>query len=242
MWPISKRSVEIAPHEAHVWAVPLEGIQSAVHLSAILSVEERSRAGRFYLDEPRNRFVAGRAALRTILSRYLGVRAAGLVIVDGEHGKPRLATTKGPAQLFFNVAHSADLALVAVTVGCEVGIDIERGREVSHWQEIAQRYFHDAEVRAILASPPAERALSFLRCWTAKEAILKALGVGLSGSLSALDVPVTEHEGHWVDVTLQQARSPARVWLRSLSADADYLAAIAMAGESRRIRCFTFPW
>jgi 4'-phosphopantetheinyl transferase len=140
------------------------------------------------------------------------------------------------------VAHSAGLALVAVTTDCEVGIDLERLREVTYWEEIAHRYFHDAEVRAIHASPPADRGPAFIRCWTAKEAVLKALGVGLSGSLTGFYVPVTEHHGDWIEVPDRRRSSPARVWLRSLTADADYVAAIAIVGESRTVRCFTFPW
>jgi 4'-phosphopantetheinyl transferase len=242
LWPTSAELQELSPHEAHVWAVPLDVSPSIERRLATLSIEERRRAERFCLDEPRHRFIAGRAALRMILSRYLGVRTAEIELADDVHGKPRLTITKGPFQLFFNVAHSAGMALVAVKVGCEVGVDVELLREVSHWQEIAHRYFHDGEVRAILALPPAERALAFLRCWTAKEAVLKALGIGLSGSLAGFDVPVTEHDGHWVDVTQQRTKSPARVWLRSLSADTDYVSAIAIVGESGRVRCFTFPW
>jgi 4'-phosphopantetheinyl transferase len=241
LWPPSHELQKLAPCEAHVWAVPLDGSHSVKELAATLSVEEQQRAERFRLDQPRLQFMAGRVALRTILGRYLGVSGADIELVDDAHGKPRLATG-APAQVFFNVAHSARLALVGATIGCEVGIDVERRREVSHWQEIADRYFHDAEVRAILASPPSDRAAAFLQCWTAKEAVLKALGVGLRGSLAAFHVPVTAHDGQWIEAMDQQVGWPTRVWLRSLSADADYLAAIAIVGESCCVRCFTFPW
>jgi 4'-phosphopantetheinyl transferase len=144
--------------------------------------------------------------------------------------------------LHFNLAHSAELALVAMSHGCEVGVDVERFRAVGHWEEIASRYFHEAESRAIRNSVHEERARMFLRCWTAKEAVLKALGVGLSGALTDFAVPVDFHDGQWLQLPGTCAAMTTNIWLQSLAPHRDYVGAIAVIGEKRRTHCFTFEW
>jgi 4'-phosphopantetheinyl transferase len=233
---------ELAADEAHAWAVPLNRAPPVDERHAILSPSERRRAGRFRGDEPRARFTIGRSALRILLGRYLGISPAEIGLTDDLQGKPRLADPNGLAPLRFNLAHSGELALVAVTAGCDVGIDVERHRVVSHWEEIAHRYFHAAEARALFTSTAAQRPAAFLRCWTAKEAVLKAIGVGLSGSLGGFQVRVDQLAGQWVLVPSGGAATPSHVWLQPLAPHGDYVAAVALAGEKRPIRCFAFCW
>jgi 4'-phosphopantetheinyl transferase len=239
-WPETSEFVALATDEAHVWAVRLQYGGTEDALTDILSTEEQERAAQLRMDTVRLRFTTTRAALRTILSRYLEVPAREIALEEEAHGKPRLARQYRSLQTHFNVAHSHDLALVAVTVDCEVGVDIERHRDVDHWEQIALRYFHDAEARAIVSSAPFARMNAFLKCWTAKEAVLKAFGAGLGGSLASFQVPIDDHNGQWLQVGDESGAPATQVWLQPLAPHTNYVGAIALIGQQRRVRCFAF--
>src|SRR5262249_31494602 len=147
-----------------------------VELRQLLSAEEQMRADQFRLKEPASRFVATRAALRTLLGHYLGTNASSIQFSLDARNKPRINPKLHGTDLHFNVSHSGSLARVAVTTGNEIGVDVEQRREVRHLDQIASRYFHRAEAAAVTATPATERVDAFLRCWTAKEAVLKAHG------------------------------------------------------------------
>jgi 4'-phosphopantetheinyl transferase len=132
------------------------------------------------------------------------------------------------------------LALIAVTKGCEVGVDVERLRPVRHLEHIAQRYFHPAETTAILAARPAERDAAFLRGWTGKEAVLKALGRGITGSFAEFQVPINEFISTWIDLPAELSPQHARCWLHRLAPCDGYLAAVALLGAERDVYCYEF--
>jgi 4'-phosphopantetheinyl transferase len=247
----------------HVWPVWLDGRTIPFALAkATLSADERQRAERFQNDQARKRFVMSRAALRTILSQYLGCLPSDIAFKQGASGKPRLggmlsrrsrvSMAKGDknmltshgrrepgaqpeeiGELRFNVAHSGQLALVAVAAQCEVGVDVEQLRTVGHFEQIAKRYFHPQEIATLAATPSGERAAAFLRCWTCKEAILKAVGVGVAGPLDKFAVPFDQDGEARVDV---DASGITTCWLQRLEVDAAYVGAIACVGQRRRVR------
>jgi 4'-phosphopantetheinyl transferase len=239
-WPISLEVTEIEPEDAHVWAVSLDAQVSTGELLNQLSPEDRKRAGQFRREAARRRFVVARAALRSILGRYLTAEPGEVALAQRASGKPYLVEFDAPAPLRFNVAHSHELALVAVTRDSEVGVDIERLREVNHWPEILNRYFHDSEAQAIARRPAAEQPAAFMRCWTAKEAVLKAIGTGLSDALQLFAVPVREHKGKWLQLPARFSVPPEKLWLRSLPPIENYVAAIAIVGDQKRLHCFTW--
>lgn len=159
--------------EIHVWEIDLDGVSAG---AAVLSHDERVRAARFRFDEHRARFVAGRAALRTILAGYVGSAPAEIAFGYSRFGKPELA---GGTRLRFNASHSSGRQLIAIASGREVGVDLERVRPDFAFEDIVRRFF-----------PPEERAAisdaeSFFRAWTRREAFLKATGQGLSGLRTA---------------------------------------------------------
>jgi 4'-phosphopantetheinyl transferase len=140
-----------------------------------LDDDERRRAGEM-LPEVRRRFVAAHVGMREALAPYAGVAPRELEFVrDG--GKPRLAHP----ELRCNLAHSGDLALVAVALNAEVGVDLERIRPGRRVEAIAQRLLSEREHTALAATPPQERDAVFFRLWARNEALVKATGVGLSG-------------------------------------------------------------
>lgn len=126
----------------------------------------------------------GEVPLRQLLSTYLGVPAAALPIVRGPHGKPALAT---PARLHFNLSHSGDLTVVALSSAYEPGIDVEFPGRERPVQALARRYFTSTEADALAALPPERAAAAFLALWSCKEAVLKALGRGIAFGLHRLE-------------------------------------------------------
>lgn len=239
-WSKISEPPHLSSDEVHVWAVPLS-VQEATtdEYKAMLSSDDCDRAARFKSAEACRRFVVSRAALQTLLGRYLKKSPRDVNFTTDSNGKPRLYGESATG-LNFNLAHSGEVALIAVSTGCEVGVDIERLREVSHWEEIAQRYFHPAEAEQIQTVPARLQRAAFFQCWTRKEAILKALGTGLSHPLSTFQVPLELHAGTWIECPAQSAGQPARCYLQSLTLDSDYTAAVACLDAERTARNWTF--
>jgi 4'-phosphopantetheinyl transferase len=163
-------------------------------LHALLSDAERRRASRLVFGRDRRRFIVARARLRQLLGAWLGVRPESVELVYGAHGKPALAPRFADADLRFNVSHCDDVAAYVLGFGCEIGIDIEAVRAMSDTDDLAARFFSDAERAAYGALEPPERPLGFFNCWTRKEAFIKALGDGLGYPLDRFDVSLTPGE------------------------------------------------
>ncbi len=166
--------------EIHVWKASLDET-SFTDDPARLSLDEIERAARYRFARDRSRFVAGRALLREILSGYLGRRPSELVFEYGRHGKPRLVLSPGGTPLHFNVTHTDSLALYAVTTEGEVGIDMERVREMPEWESIAGGCFTEHECTRLRRFSGDRRRREFFQAWTRQEALLKASGQGLTG-------------------------------------------------------------
>jgi 4'-phosphopantetheinyl transferase len=151
---------------------------------AVLSDDEVERASRFVFDRHRNRYLAGRLALRELLGRYLDRAPSDLRFDYSAHGKPEL-----PGEtLRFNVAHSDDLAVIALTAQDRLGIDVERVRELPDLDDVARTVFSASELEVLGALPRDTRTQAFFNCWTRKEAFVKAVGEGLSRPLRTFDV------------------------------------------------------
>ncbi len=155
-----------------------------------LTPDERERAGRFVVPADGAEFTVGRGRLREILARYVGRPPGDLRFAYAAHGKPRL-DMNCPVP-FFNLSHTGTQAVLAVASDLDVGIDIERVRPVE--RGLARRFFSVAEVATLEALPADQWREGFFRCWTRKEAVLKALGVGFSMSLASFDVSIAEGE------------------------------------------------
>ncbi len=170
-----------------VWTWTLEPLPAVLaRLARHLSADEEERAARFLSPEHGDQYRAGRGRLREILSRAVGVAPAALRFIIGTAGKPALADlTSAPT---FNLSHTSAFAALAVTSApvAALGLDIERIRPIE--RDIATRFFSAAEVAALDRHPPDARMAAFYRCWTRKEAFVKARGDGLGFPLDAFDV------------------------------------------------------
>ena len=167
---------------AEIWLADLDAAPGEGQ--NLLSEDERVRAGRFVFDVHRRRFVACRAWLRTRLAARLECAPESLRFEYGPAGTPSLA---GGGALRFNVSHSDRYALLGMTDGAEIGVDIERLRPLKDMDALAERVFSAGE-RAALAAVPADRRTDvFFAGWTRKEAYIKARGEGI-GLLAAIEV------------------------------------------------------
>ena len=188
-WPVSSRITAPGPGEARIWTADLEPGAAAIdRFVPLLSADERERAERFHFRRDAMRWIAARAVLREILGGCLGADPRTLAFTYGDKGKPALAAPAGPLDLQFSLAHSAHVGLYAVTVGCPVGVDVERLRPLSDMDRVAERTFSRQECAALSGLPVALRPAGFFNCWTRKEAYIKAVGLGLSYPLERFSV------------------------------------------------------
>jgi 4'-phosphopantetheinyl transferase len=223
-----------------LWAVPLDAGGAG---EALLSADERVRAGKFFRDRDGARFVAARAGLRQVLAACLGAEPGALRFVYSAVGKPSLAPEFQPdPPLDFNLSHSHDLALVAVTRGASLGVDVEHeARALPDLPAMARRFFSPHEAAAMLGLPAEQQPGAFMRCWTRKEAYLKARGDGIAGGLSRFDVSVAPGEP---PALLRTADDPdeARHWtLFDVAPAPGYTAAVAVRHMKARLVQERFP-
>ena len=166
------------PHAGREYEVVLARLDASADelraLEACLSPDELKRAERFFFQRHRRRFVIARGRLRQLLGERLGVAPREIRLVYGANGKPRLADEA----MRFSVSHSAEIALFAFSQAREVGVDIEAVRPIESADAIAAHILSQRERRAYAAAR--DKVAAFLRFWTRKEALAKAIGEGLS--------------------------------------------------------------
>lgn len=167
--------------DVEVWSAQLDdqSIEAVRLTHALLSPDESERARQFFFDRDRRRYIMGRGILRMLLARYLECAPHELAFSYGPNGKPALAASEA---LFFNVAHSEGLALYAFTRVGEIGIDLEAIRELPEWEQVAESAFSPHELSQLRACPAERRREEFFHAWARQEAVLKALGTGLTGA------------------------------------------------------------
>ena len=196
----------------HLWRATLLPTDA---LRQLLSPSEWLRAERFHFDIDRERFIATRGILRCILGGYLGIDPREVLFEKtGAHGKPGIA---GGGTLRFNLSHSGEIMLVAVTHARELGVDIEKMKDNVPFETLADHYFDPEDAWDLRLLPASQRAWKFYDIWTTTEAKLKASGVGLGNGLV-----VTE---------------PDRWSLLKLTPAAGYAAAVAVEGGDFQLQC-----
>lgn len=194
LWLSAPTNLTLLPDEIHVWRIELEQPEPQLqNLAATLSSDETARAERFYFQEHRQRFIAGRGILRTILGRYLGIQPSQVQFNYQQRGKPVLADTFINSGLAFNLSHSQGLGLCAVNCTRPIGVDLEYIRPMSDLEALAKRFFLPREYDMLRSLSPNQQQEVFFRYWTCKEAYLKATGDGLS-QLEQIEVSLTPTE------------------------------------------------
>jgi 4'-phosphopantetheinyl transferase len=230
VWQSPPADLALGEAEVHVWFIDAPDLAEnlAAHMN-LLSPAELNRAEKFHFERDRRLFIACHAAVRAILERYLDTPAADIEFIAGVNGKPRLAPALAASGIEFNLSHSHRAALFAVSRDSEVGVDIEFVKVDFIFDDVADRFFTPREVSAMRALPSALRRQAFYKCWTSKEAFLKAKGTGLSGKLD--EVKINYESGQ--NVRIQAAVAG---WsLSEIDSGSGYEAALVVQGAPARL-------
>jgi 4'-phosphopantetheinyl transferase len=220
----------IPTDQIHVWSADLDFKNGSVrNYHSFLSTDERSRAEQFCSPIHRNRFITSRGILRILLGHYLHVDPHLLSLAYGSHGKPALSELA----FHFNISHSEGHALFAFSSSSPLGVDIERLRPMPDAIHLATGFFSSTETQELRSIPAEHQAHAFLKCWTRKEALVKALGKGLSFPLDQFSMSLDEparllQAGHDQPDLLQ--------WqIYHLEPEQNYLGAVATLQKNCRI-------
>jgi 4'-phosphopantetheinyl transferase len=190
-WESPPALLELHDGEVHLWRACLNvRDEEADRLGKTLSPDEVARALVFVDLDTRRYYGVARGLLRRILGRYLRCSPERVSFGYGACGKPRLKSGSGPERVRFNVAHTGDLALYAVTGGSEVGVDVEQVRGDRDADAVAEQFFSAREAAALRRLSGQARADTFAAVWARKEACVKATGAGMSAPLELVDVPL----------------------------------------------------
>ena len=236
-WSPASKDLILADHEVHVWRAQLELPSSQVQsLRVILTDDELERADRFSIEIDRQRFIAARGTLRSILSRYIGIDPGHLRFNYNQYGKPFLAPEFSSYLLNFNLSHSGSMALYAITRNMEIGVDLEPVRSDFEYEEIAKRFFSFNEVAILRTIPTEKRLEAFYNCWTRKEAYIKAYGKGLSLPLDSFDVSFAPWEPPMLLITKDEPQERSLWTLLDLKPGLGYAGAVAVKGTGCRLR------
>jgi 4'-phosphopantetheinyl transferase len=238
-WDFPPNQRLLTDRRVHVWAANLD--KPAERISSreqILSRDEQKRAQQFKFEADRNRFVAGRGLLRNMLSSYLQTDPAKLRFKYSKRGKPDLEGIPERDTVYFNVAHSKDLILIAVTRACAVGIDVEWIRPMSDAEDIAARFFSARETAKLMAGPKDRRTSAFFSLWTRKEAWLKATGDGISEMLNEVEVSFLPDEPAKVLAISGNVEAARRWTLLDLSPAPGFAAAVAVEARDLQFSCW----
>jgi len=234
-WPAAPDSPRLRESEVHVWAfaldVPPERISA---LATTLSTDERQRAEQFRFPRLRERFIVGRGGMRAILARYTGSDPSRLQFSYSLRGKPRLTDSA----LEFNLAHSDELALLAVTDSVPVGVDVELIRPMPDGLDIARRFFAASEVAAFADVPTDAHDEAFFNLWTRKEAWLKATGDGISESLSKVEFTFRPGDTARVVAIDGNPRAAVEWSLSELQPAVGFTGAVALRVGEIRLNCW----
>jgi 4'-phosphopantetheinyl transferase len=222
----------------HVWRVPITNDEESAYLDATespLSQEERRRVEAFLAPPSRNVFVQARTALRVLLSIYLHREPADIQLATTHHGKPILAASPD-AWLHFSVSHSGSFAVLAFAGRRPVGVDVERVRDDFDAAPIFERHFAPSEAAELRRLPVLLRSRAFFACWSRKEAVVKALGSGLSTPLSTFSVGVSPATPPAIILADGTACDVRRWAVCDLPVAPGYAAALAMPDPMLRVR------
>jgi 4'-phosphopantetheinyl transferase len=217
--------------EVHVWTASLEtSRERLLRYSALLSAQETARASRYVFERDREHFIACRGILRELLGGYLSVSGKSIEIAGAALQKPALAQPPASMDLRFNLSHSQGFAILAFSVGHELGVDVEHIRDDIEDEEIAGRYFSDTERAELAKLKGTDRKRGFFLCWTRKEAYVKARGDGLKIPLDSFSVTLTPN------ALVQLFSEDSDQWsLHSLEVSAGFAAALVVEGTPARI-------
>ena len=215
----------------YVWTLPTTASNEILsNFEQLLTADELDHATQIRSLRQRQSFIVTRGTLRSLLGCFLAIEPQELQFDYGPKGKPVLSTA---AEVSFNVSHSSEMAAIALTRGCDVGIDLEEIRTLPELEQIVRQFFRSEEAAKIMVLPCGERERAFFACWTRKEAYVKATGSGLSKSPDSFSVTERAEKDGTFDVLEEGAPSSEPWTVQDLCFSPDYAAALAYRDRRR---------
>jgi 4'-phosphopantetheinyl transferase len=232
---------ELLARRVHVWQISLNSLQGSLDESReILSVDEKRRARRFRFERDRQKFTLTHWAVRLILGKYMDCDPRHLTFELGAKGKPQIRRSENLSGLHFNLSHSGDFAVLALTSRLSLGIDVEAVTSAFATEEIANSFFSPDEVSCLMALPLERRAEGFFCCWTRKEAYIKAKGGGLYIPLDSFSVTVHPDKRPMLLRAVNGVNEINRWSFYNLRIHPAYRAALVAEGRNHEIFQFNF--
>lgn len=240
-WNLPPHSMRLQEREVHIWRVSVSHFAPFMHrLQEILSEEERARASRFRFERDHQRWIVAHAILRLLLSQYVGISTANLRFQTNAYGKPSLAFPILTPPLQFNLSHAADLVLYAFASTARVGIDVEYQRTDVDYEALARVSFSPREQMMLRTVPHESKGEAFFRCWTRKEAYIKAKGLGFSLPLDSFDVSFLTGEPVALLDSRENREEVERWRLQNLFPGRGYAGALAIEGKDWHVSCWQY--
>lgn len=222
-------------NEIHIWKIDASEFKNISSIQRQVLPEEAAHANKFSNEELTNNWLIARAGLRNILSEYLDLLPLDIAFKKELHGKPYLQDT----ELKFNVSHSHNHILVSINWGAEIGVDCEVVRSNIEIESISRNHFSQTEFEYLNNLNPSERLKAFYRCWTRKEAFVKAIGLGMSLPFSDFSVSVAPDEPARI-ISIKDNLYDVAEWAISDILQAGIPAALAINRTSVTTKFFEF--
>ncbi len=241
-WQVGPTRPTLPAGHMHVWCASQRSLRP--HLPALqgwLAADETARASRFAFEHLRLSFAANRGLLRLLLSRYVDALPGQLQFEYSEHGKPALAFPRPELPLQFNLSHSEQLMLVAVTRTHSPGVDVEAVRPIPDMHRLAERFFAPPEAQRLKEAPPDQQDLTFFQYWVQKEAFIKAIGLGLTFPTNQFEVSILPGTAPRL-VNVNGSADAALGWrLAELHPAEGYIGGLAIQSEQVQVNRWQVP-
>lgn len=228
--------VRLKPNTVHVWTINFAVNDEAFNkYLSLLSEDEKKRASKFKFFKDKRCYVVTKGVLRLLSGHYLNKEAKAICFAYGEYSKPKF---KHKTNLNFNVSHSGDSAILGFVYDHTIGVDIEKIKNNFDTFKIAANFFSKKEIAALREIPKPQQHMAFYRCWTRKEAFVKAKGSGLSFPLDSFSVSLdTDLEAELLE-THWDKKEKSDWSYHSFIPDSNYIAAVIIDSTVSTFKSF----
>lgn len=227
------KKIELSNDKIHVFLLNLEEFNYKEFLFC-LSEEESERAARLKVEEKKKQFVVTRAVLRKLLSKSLSKVEEEIVFLYGQHKKPYIENKLNNKSVEFNISHSGEYALIAITLDRKVGVDIEKINNDVDYQSLSKRFFSEKENKELDKTDKEKKLDAFYRAWVRKESFIKAIGKGIVFGLDNFSVSLGDNKKNKVNIVSKDIDSE-QWYCYDLMEVINYKTALTSCNESAEI-------
>ena len=243
MYASDGKGMVLNDDDVHIWRANLQSDAiSLVRSQLVLNDAELDKANRQYFDRDRIRSIMARGYLRHILSKYLALQATEIQFNYTDKGKPFIDPSQNPTGLTFNISHSSNILVCAVSKNRRIGIDVEQIRELRTLNGMIRIVLSTTEQASFALLPKQDQLFAFFNSWTGKEAYLKAIGMGIAFGLQAVEVVFDPSRA----VELLQVngdRAQVAKWtIKRISPHSGYIAATVVEGRDLAFSHYHFEY